>query len=253
MKKALVFIALSFVALSACQKTTNSSTHPTTYAVQGITDVKIMGDTLSTLDLSYSVNYVGPIQETVTLSLGDLPPNIVVDTTWYYANTGIPSFVGGFRLVNKNPQSDSLVKGKYTVKLICDGSVTGRKYYTFVLNVLPKAPLPGMIHCDSALVGNWDTCMDFCDVTSTIFSNTLTVDGTTMNRIHFSNFQNYGIDVYADLDCATGTFVIPHQTFAGGAAAIWGTGSFSNNFISYSVTDSSVVGVTPCSGSVTRP
>ena len=248
MKKAYLLFVLFIVAISACQKTSNSSTHPTTYTVAGITDVTIGGDSGSSNSVYYSVNYVGPIQETVTLSLANLPAHIVVDTTYSYPTTGIPSFTSGFRLVN----TDTSTKGKFTVKLMCNGSVTGQKYYTFVLTVLPntyRAPS----RCDSSLVGNWDTCIDFCDVTSTVFSNTITLDATTANRIHFSNFQNYGVDVYADLNCATGTFTIPRQTFAGGSAAIWGSGSFANKFMSYSVTDSSFAGVTPCSGSISRP
>lgn len=252
MKKALFLFTISFVALSACQKTSNSSTHPTTYSVQGITDATIQGDSSSTLDLGYTVNYVGPIQETVTLSLADLPAHIMVDTSWYYSHTGIPSFTTGFHLINMIPATDSTTKGKYTVKLVCDGSVTGRKYYTFTLRVLPKTPIV-IPHCDSPLVGTWDNCLDFCDVTSTVFTNEITVDGTTMNRIHFSNFQNYGIDVYADLDCSTGSFIIPRQTFAGGAATIYGSGTFADKFMSYNVIDSSAVGVTPCSGNLARP
>ncbi len=251
MKKTIVLLVLSFVALSACQKSSNNSTHPTTYMVSGITDVTMGGDSSSTLDLAYSVNYVGPIQETVTLSLTGLPPKVIVDTTIQSITTGIPSYMAGFHLIN----TDTMAKGKYTVTLVCKGSITGEKSYTFTIKVLPHSStgVPPGVHCDSSLVGNWDTCLDFCDVTGTIFSNTITVDGTVANRIHFSNFQNYGIDVYADLNCAAGTFTIPRQTFAGGAASIQGTGNFANKLMSYSVTDSSVVGVTPCSGTVQRP
>ena len=246
MKKAFLLFTLFIVTLSACQKTSNSSTHPTTYMVTGITDAVIGGDSLSTLDLSYFVNYVGPIQETVTISLADLPSTIVIDTTFHSATTGIPSFNVGFRLINMAFSKG----GKYTIKLMCDGSVTGKKYYTFMLKILPKTPIAT---CDSSLVGTWDTCTDFC--LGGMYADAVSVDGTVLNRIHFANFQSLGSDVYADLNCSTGTLTIPHQTVTGGTGTvtIYGGGSFANKLITYNVTDSTSLGSIPCSGNMTRP
>ncbi len=249
MKKAFVLSVLFIAALSACQKTSDTLNQPTTYRVDGITDIVMAGDSGSAAYVNYSVNYVGPVQETVTLSFGDLPKGIMIDTSAQNVLTGIPNYTGMIHLIKTDTNQR---KGTYVIKLLCNGSRTGAKFYTLNLKVLSKTIIPISSVCDTPLTGTWDTCTDLCS--GTTYTDVVSLDATVVNRIHFTNFQNAGIDVYADLNCSNGTFVIPRQTFAGGAAAVWGSGSFASKLLAMSVTDSSgVAGIQTCAVSMTRP
>jgi len=222
MKKALVFLVLFIGVLAACTKSTDSSNHPTTYRVDGITDITLGGDSGSVAYISYNVNYIGPIQETVSLSFEGLPVGVKVDESESVMN-GIPTFSASLLLVKTDAMD---MKGTYDIKLICNGSKTGKKSYNLKLKILAKSatPIPPPVtRCDSAMAGNWDTCFDFCS--GSPYMDVITVDGTVANRIHFANFQGYNIQVFADLNCDSATFVIPRQTFLSGDAAIWGSGA----------------------------
>jgi hypothetical protein len=218
MKKLSILFLLIFIAFSSCQKTDNSaiSNEPTNYRVQNITDV-IMGNgtTGPTMaSLQYSVALVGSIQETVSLSLSGLPAGVYIDTANYYrtATTGIPPFSCTITLVNYNA-----VAGTYPIKLMCNGTVTGQKYYTFNLVVEPTPP------CNASLSKTYYSCINYC-LGSTYYTDVVTADASIGTRIHFSNFANSGQSIYADLNCSSGTLTIPAQTV--GSATYTGSGRF---------------------------
>ena len=224
MKKLSFLFLFVFAAFSACQKDNSPiANEPTNYHVQGITDV-IMGNGTSgptTASLSYTVALVGNIQETVSLSLQGLPAGVYRDTASYYMTptTGIPTFSASFILVN-----NGAAPGTYPIKLMCNGNVTGQKYYTFNLNVLPAPP------CNASVVKTYTFCRNYCG-TSAYYTDVVTADASLGTRIHFSNFANTGIStIYADLDCTTGRITIPYQTIPGDV--ISGSGTFSTNYMS---------------------
>jgi hypothetical protein len=226
MRKVTVLFVLFVAALSACQKNSDNSNMPTTYKVNGITDQFIAFDTGATVAMGVTVNYAGPIQETVTLSLENLPAGIYVDSSNHYANTGIPTFSGYFLLTN----SGTAKTGIYTVTLVCNGSVTGRKTYSFRLRVLSPTI------CSSGTLGAWNNSILFGLSTSTPFADTVKGDGSVINRIHFTNFFDSGFNVYADIYCKASTFTIPMQQV--GMHYVYGSGVFTSTTISYGFTDS---------------
>lgn len=234
MKKTLLLFMLFCIALSSCKKD-NNSTLPTTYRVDNITDMQLQYYPGSSTYLQYSVNYVGPIQETVTLSLSGLPAGISTDTE---SHTGVPSFNTTFIITN-----DGTAKaGTYTVTLNCVGSKTGAKSYTFKLKVLP-AP-----QCTSTVTGtytNGNDCM------GNYFSDNVVVDPAgASNRIYFNNFANLGVRVYADLTCMNNTLTIPRQYIGGHMYR--GSGNFYSGYIYYNYYDSSALGYNYCTVSL-RP
>lgn len=228
MKKTFLLFMLFCIALSSCKKD-NNSTQPTTYRIDNITDIQMQYYPGSSTYLSYTVNYVGPIQETVTLSLSGLPAGITVDTN---AHTGIPTFGTNFIITN-----DGTAKaGTYTITLNCVGSKTGTKSYTFKLKVLP-AP-----QCTSSVTGFYTQGYD---CSGARFSDNVSVDPLgTPNRIYFSNFANLGVNVYADLTCLSSSLTIPRQYIGGHMYR--GSGSFYPGYIYYNYYDSSAFGYNYC-------
>lgn len=132
MKHLLFSLLFLLVLASACKKTTDSSHQPTNYKVNNITDITLdTGNGYNTL-LQYELVATGPVQETVTLSFEDLPKGIIMDTTEYLTCSGIPGFTAYIHLIT----ADTLkLQGNYKVKLVCTGSVTGKKYYDVNLKV----------------------------------------------------------------------------------------------------------------------
>jgi len=226
MKKLSFLFLFIFVAFSACQKDNSSpiANEPTNYRVQGITDV-FLGDGSTTgistmATLNYSVDLVGSLQETVALSLSGLPSGVYRDTLGYYfmPTTGIPTFTTRIVLVNAGA-----APGTYPVKLNCNGSVTGDKYYTFNVVVVPPPP------CNASMIKKYQYCQNYCG-SSSYYADTVTGDGVSGTRIYFSNFGNLKVKVYADLNCTTNTLTIPTQIIPGDV--ISGSGTFSAGYMS---------------------
>ena len=228
MKRLSLIVILVFVAFSACQKDNSvTSNEPTTYKVQGITDV-ILGDGITAPNVSskyYTVALNGNIQETVSLSVSGLPSGVYIDTTYRVPTTGIPTFYTRMTIRNKGA-----APGTYPVKLLCNGSVTGQKYYTFNIIIRPTPP------CNQAFVKTYIHCQNAC-ASGGYYTESITADGTLPNRIYFSNFGGYGSGayvIYADLDCTRGTINLPTQSLYG--QTISGTGSFTAGRITINFT-----------------
>jgi len=237
MKRILTLCSLLFIALFSCTKSDSTDSHlPTMYRIDGIHDLTFDPNLYISSDtLNLSVVYVGPLQETVTLSFSDLPAGITVDTT--HVATGIPSFYTRIILT-----SDGTAKaGTYQVKLHCNGTQSGAKYYTFNIIIVP-AP-----SCSGALTGSWTNCYNFC-AASPYFDSVSA--GAINNRIIFNNFNGKGVSLYADIDCKNSVINIPSQSIAG--HTYYGTGGFSGNAISLVFADSSALGYSYCADSLKR-
>jgi len=235
MRKLILLFAVFCIALSSCTKDTKSDL-PTTYRVDNISDVTISYQRGITTNTSYNVSYVGPIQETVTLSLGGLPAGVTADTN--ISHTGVPTFYTSFTLTN-----DGTAKpGTYTITLNCHGSQTGDKHYTFKLKVL------GQPQCTSLITGVWSMNTD-CNGTN--YTDNISLDPAGVsNRVYFTNFSGLGISVYADIDCNSGYITIPSQTVAGHTYS--GNGNYTSSNIGYRFQDVSSSGTTFCFDNLNR-
>ncbi|MBA3827929.1 MAG: hypothetical protein H0X33_03245 [Taibaiella sp.] len=240
MKKALLFASLFFIALSSCTKDSNESNAPTTYRVDNITNLVIGYKPTSTTSLNLNVAYVGPIQETVTISLSGLPTGIRLDSN--SITTGIPTFTSQLFLVN---DSFNTTPGNYKITLNCTGSQTGIKSYTFMLKVLAAPPIPP---CVSTVIGAWTNAVNCA---GSPFADNIIVDPSGVpNRIVFRNFDGTGNSVYADLDCTNSIMTIPAQTVGGHAYN--GGGNFSATTIVIGFSDSSAAGFNTCFDNLAR-
>ena len=237
MKRISLLFSLTFFTLLSCTKSDNSSDHlPRTYRIDGINDIVFDPNLYITADtLSLTINYVGPVQEKVTLGFSDLPAGITVDTT--HITAGIPTFYS--RVVFSN---DGTAKpGIYEAKLNCNGTQTGAKYYTFNIRIV------SVPSCAAVITGSWPNCYGFCGALPYVDSISA---GTIPNRIVFSNFNGKGISLYADIDCKNAILNIPSQTVSG--HTYYGTGGFSGNAMSLIYADSSALGYTYCADSLKR-
>ena len=88
MKKPVLFFVLVLFAAS-CQKkndTINNYTVPSqpAFAVNGINDVSLTNNLVSSASLSLAIQYLDSTQEDVTLAVTGLPAGISIDTTWVH-------------------------------------------------------------------------------------------------------------------------------------------------------------------------
>jgi len=185
--------------------------------VEGLNDVTLLPN-ISTA-MSFNVQYVGPIQEHVALSLQGLPNGITIDTTQAILS-GIPTFYSQIPMINTG-----VIPGIYHAKLICNGSVTGQKSYDFDIHVLS---------CAEELSGPYSRCGSVCGSVNS-FADNVKADPSSTSRVYFSNFGGKRVSVYADISCDNGSITIPSQS-AGGETYL-GSGSFSSGYlmISYQV------------------
>lgn len=122
MKKSFSIVLLSIVVcFTACKK--SYSDKPTTYSVD-VKDITLSSAFMADVWVDYDIKCKGPIQENVSVSIEGLPQGVIIDTTGDHIANGVPGFTAGLRLINNNITNK---KGTYKVKLVCEGSVTGRK------------------------------------------------------------------------------------------------------------------------------
>jgi len=184
---------------SACKKS-DSDALPTNYRIDGVQDMTLQqsGTVPITGYMSISVMPTGKIQEHVSLSMEGLPEGCSVMFT----------SPGGFPMFSSNViiRDSGATGGTYPVKLVCNGSVTGKKSYTFNLT-LPQLP-----DCTSWLLHNYSANSGCAGGTYPEF---LTA-GSTRNRIVFNNFENIGVSLYANVTCqpsgSSSTISMPAQT-----------------------------------------
>jgi hypothetical protein len=208
------------VFFAACNKS-DIDPLPTNYRIDGVQDIDMaqQGSGIPiTGYMSLSLVPTGKIQERVTLSLEGVPDGCSARLT---STSGFPSFSTNIIFVDS-----SAYGGIYPVKLVCDGSVSGKKSYTFHLK-LPQLP-----DCTSWLLHGY-TASNGC--TSGSYTEYITA-GTSKNKIIFNNFEGLGISVYGVANCQSSgntSITIPSQTINGISFSGYGYASASNFYISY--------------------
>jgi hypothetical protein len=225
MKNIFLFIFfLSPVAFS-CQKATKTNgLTQTYYTINGINDIAIQAtDSFSSSSLSLSLSYMGPSQETVSLSVDSLPNGIHISRNNLIDATGIPPFSAVLTFLDT-----MAAPGSYPVVLVSTGTISGRRTYRFNITILPPQ------NCYTMLTGSFSNCNS--TGSAGIYQDAITVDtSSTSSVIYFHNFGNTGHTIYADLNCANGTFQIPFQSFPEGKYT--GNGNFNSTSVnlSYSI------------------
>jgi hypothetical protein len=205
---------------SACKKS-DSDALPTNYRIDGVQDVNLaqQGTNIPiTGYMSLSIMPTGKIQEHVALSIEGMPDGCSARLT---SSSGFPAFSTNIIFTDSNANG-----GTYPVKLVCDGSVTGKKSYTFNLT-LPQLP-----DCSSWLLGSY-TASNSC--TGGSYTEYISA-GTSRNKIVFNNFEGLGMPLYGIASCQTSgntSITIPSQTINGITFSGYGYASSSYFYISY--------------------
>jgi hypothetical protein len=212
MKNLLPSLLLLLVLASACKKTTDPTNQPTNYKVNNITAISIDANKGYNALLQYNLVSTGTVQETVTLSFEGLPDGIVMDTAnAYLTRTGIPGFTAYIHLMATDTAN---TPGNYKVKLVCTGSVTGKKYYDVDLVVsAPKQHLLGATRP--------------CDLDATVkdvYGNTIIFNHGVVQFWGFGNHMDWAFEM--DMEC-NGNFELGHYSLYDGTTIHSGWGSFS--------------------------
>lgn len=215
----LFFSACAF--LFACNKPNNKAqTQP--YAIAGVDDIQLMQGEPDSWSLE--IRSIGPVYETVTLSITGLPQGVTATMT---KSEGQPTFFSTVVFNNTNA-----LPGSYPCVLTASSPEAGASTYNFMVKI------SNPIIC--GLIQNFNGYTS-CDTTP-FLSNIVTLSPPiedSINTVQINNFANNGIDVAADIDCSNSTISIPMQWFNGNTVSVIGSGSFtggSNITINYTIT-----------------
>jgi hypothetical protein len=203
MNRKLLFLALLVIGFASCKKDDDNEPSKPSYRIDGIVDrsmQKTVFGTPPTTTLNLNVMYEHSDQERVTLSIENVPEGL---KSKFSTKSGIPGFNTSLLLIDSG-----VVAGEYTLKLIATGSNTGRRSYDFNLTVLAPPD------CSSDLTGTGYATQTSCNPTGSFTQNITSVPGQ-VGRVLFSNFDNTGAQVYANVICNSGQVSIPSQTVNG--------------------------------------
>ncbi len=214
MKKPLLFFVV--ILFASCQKkndTINNYTTPSqpAFAVNGINDVSLTNNLVSSVAMSLAIQYLDSTQEDVTLAVTGLPAGISIDTTWVHR--GIPSF--NTTLTIEDTTGAGAAPGTYSVAVTATTPSGSMRSYPFNITI------HGM---PTAFLGKYNNCMSFC-LPSGPYTDSLYADPSVPNKIWFSNFANSGTPVYA-LITGFEQIIIPAQVVGGNTISTITTTSY---------------------------
>ncbi|PZF72491.1 hypothetical protein [Taibaiella soli] len=197
MKKSYCIIVAIATATSffSCSKSDTGDTLPTNYRIDDIHDIELQPSGTQTSILNLSAVYTGKIQERISLSLEDVPAGVGTDI----------SITGGYPAFNTQIAftDSSATPGTYPIKLVCEGSQTGKKSYTFNLVAKPE------IDYNSVLAGTYTDCSNACTSSG---GYTITIrPGDKPNKIYIDNIDNTGRTVFANIINNGQQISIPEQ------------------------------------------
>ncbi|PZF72492.1 hypothetical protein [Taibaiella soli] len=202
MRKSYLAIACIALAanLSSCSKSDSTDTLPTNYKIDGVQDVTLQPLINPSGYMQLTVSYVGKTQERVDLSLEGVPSGCGADIS---VTGGYPTFSSSvmFTDTSANP-------GTYPIKLVCNGSSTGKKSYNLNLTIKPEPDY------GSALLGTYSNTTTSCSTTGNTYIATITASDK-VNKILLNNFDNAGTSVYALVTNGGMYFTVPQQTVNG--------------------------------------
>lgn len=198
------------IALASCSKSDKSEL-PSTYRIDGIKDLEFT-PTLSnkTPEVTVPLNIVNLVsfQENIKLSLQGLPTGF--QYKFSYPN-GYPTFSTEFTVSDISAEA-----GTYPIKLICEGSKSGKSSYNLNLVVKQLDPISG-------LLGKWKVDLGS---SGTVGYDTVT-KYSEANAIMFNNFGTVARNIYAKINPNNLTITIPAQQASG--MTFYGTGQITSS------------------------
>lgn len=206
----LLLFAVTVFAFS-CNKGNSPQTQP--YAIDGVDDINVRQGEDDSWDLT--IRALGPIHETVTLSVSGLPQGM--NYTMNHPD-GMPTF--NSTIVFRNI---SALPGAYPCVLTASSAEAGKSTYNFTLKI--AAPyVCGLLRSFDAT----STC-DADYILSISALNPPIED--SINTVKIFNISNSGATFEADVDCSNNTVTIPLQTVSvgGNFIQIQGGGEFDGN------------------------
>lgn len=213
MKKSYVALAAFALAagLSSCSKSDSNDTLPTNYKIDGIHDLTVQPQVSPSGYMNLNISYVGTVQERVELSLEGVPTGCggVISVTG-----GYPAFATSVTL-----NDTSADPGTYPIKLVCQGSKTGKKSYDFNLVVKPEPDY------GAAFLGTYPNSSNSCNYGFT-YTTTVTASNK-VNKINLNNFDNNGGTIYANITYNGQYISIPAQTING---ITYSANTYMNNY-----------------------
>lgn len=219
---------LTTLLLAACALLTYSCNKPGNkaqtqpYAINGVDDIQIKQGEDDSWNLE--VRSIGPVYETVTLSITGLPQGVTATMT---QSSGQPTFFSTVVFKNTNA-----LPGSYPCVLTASSPEAGASTYNFMLKI------SNPILC--GLIRNY-TGYTSCDTTkflSNIIATAPPIEDS-INIVQINNFANHGLNVKANIDCATSTVDIPLQWFNSNTVSVVGSGTFTGGAsmsVNYTIT-----------------
>lgn len=231
MNKSYVAIAAFAIAasLASCSKSDNNDSLPTNYKIDGIHDVTVQPLVNPNTYFSVNVSYVGTVQERVSLSLEGVPSGCDGNIS---VTGGYPTFASAISF-----SDTSALPGTYPIKLVCEGSKSGKKSYDFNLVIKPE-PDFGVVY-----IGTYPNSSNSC-VYNGHYTATVTASDK-INKIYLNNFDNSGNTIYA-LVSANQYLTIPTQTVNGITYSGSSYSYYNGSGFSISLTESSTNGNNYC-------
>lgn len=222
----LIVSALLLLSVYSCNKSDNDGPSnagngsTTRFSVNGLTDINLKANLSA--DIPLEVAHNSGNQETVTLTISDLPANVTAE---FSASSGIPTYNTVLTLT-----ADNATEGSYGATITAKNQSGNENIYPFTINIQPAED------CAEKMVGSYGG-------STTCFVGGLykieKVPGTTNEIIIKENGSSYiYADVKAVLDCSSNTVTIPEQTTQDNLATyqVKGTGTYTApNSINFSL------------------
>lgn len=208
MRRLLLFCALILTAVSACKKEDDddlSVPYVPPYRVSGVVDFSMQKYSFGAelYEMYVALEYENGEQERVTLSLENVPSGLKDSL---FVSSGYPSFSSYITFVDSG-----VAEGVYTLKLITQGEKSGRREFPFTITIL------GVPDCTSPLTGAYNNSYSFCTGSGGNYSVNVQPAPSVQNRLVFSNLNNNGLQLYADVNCSSSSpqINVPSQTVNG--------------------------------------
>lgn len=200
----LILFAVSLFSFNSCTKSNGEAA--TTYTVNGLHDITVAQGESDELVLDF--RNIDGYQEEIVLDVEGLPAGVSVS---FSTKSGIPTFTSRIVITNK-----AAVAGIYDCRLVVNGSLSGKRVFSFTLEVTTQ-PVCG-------LVGNYSYTSNCNNIPGAVESIAVSSNSSS---IRFGNFGAHGWVVYGDVNCANGTIEVPLQS-VGGTLSVGGNGVFSS-------------------------
>lgn len=219
MKRILLYAPLlCLLAWAACKKNNDivmppppPDPEPFAYTITGLKDTGM--ERTGTATLIVQVTVTSGDAEDVTLGVAGLPPGV----TAMYNPTNSGKAPYGTTIIL---YADRAAVGTYPLNITGRSTTTSLRLFPFTLTISPYTNEAQNMEGSYTETGS-------CTQLGPVNHNVLVTTTATLHRINMQGFWSGSYDVYADLDPATKTLVIPTQVNNG--ATFSGTGNYNDS------------------------